>query len=96
MSIYTDHRGHLVAQDDDGQVLATVLDMGDTCAVDALVPELTPDQAYEYAHAIFRWAAGKRRAARATRATEPGTGATDAPSPGPTPTRTPASAQEDA
>lgn len=66
MSIYVDPKfGHVTAYDDEGRVLATVVDMGPTCAVDSLILSLTPDQAYEYAHAVFKWAATKRRAARA-------------------------------
>ena len=65
MSIHVDPtHGHITARDENGQVLATVMDMGATCAVDATVPYLTPDQAYEYAHAVFHWAAAKRRQAR--------------------------------
>lgn len=57
--------GHVTIRDTDGTVIATLLDMGGSCAVDATVSMLTPDQAYEYGTAVLRWACQKRRQQRA-------------------------------
>lgn len=63
--IHTDPtHGHVTAWDDDGQILATVLDMGGTCAVDSLTHMMTPEQAIQYAHAVLRWALAKQRKQR--------------------------------
>jgi hypothetical protein len=63
----TENRGHVTIRDDNGAVIATVLDMGGTCAIHSEIGDYTPDQAYDLGCAVLQWACRKRVEARGGR-----------------------------